>query len=299
MSAMMCVARPTFQRFNGNAARVGSTRRRDLEISVPGATGDTEKRKLLSVSVSQSLWAVNPGGLPMAQDDQSRPFEYTIPAIPTRYRGRLYRSRLEARWAAFFDLMSWEHEYEPFDLNGWIPDFLLRGTWPNGRRAEVLVEVKPVSTYDRDVGLKVLNACVGTDWQRSLDILLLGVSPWRHFHGLNGIVLGVNVGWSILPARHPDGETAEPLACCVNDYEAPLICFADSSGLRFDIGPGGRPITGMLTRYDTFYDTHNPKYFRANLLDIDWQRLEWVETIERLWAEATNRVQWRGQETQS
>ena len=35
--------------------------------------------------------------------------------------------------------MKWEWHYEPFDLNGWIPDFILHG------RDRVLVEVKPVT----------------------------------------------------------------------------------------------------------------------------------------------------------
>jgi hypothetical protein len=63
-----------------------------------------------------------------------------IKAIPTLYKGIQFRSRLEARWAAFFDLLRWRWEYEPFDLDGWIPDFILKG---NGGRP-VLVEVKPV-----------------------------------------------------------------------------------------------------------------------------------------------------------
>ena len=66
---------------------------------------------------------------------------YTIPAKPTKYKGRLYRSRLEARWAAFFDLLQWDYEYEPFDLNGWSPDFIIKGN------IEVLVEVKPSLLY--------------------------------------------------------------------------------------------------------------------------------------------------------
>jgi hypothetical protein len=62
-----------------------------------------------------------------------------IAAIPTVYKGVQMRSRLEARWAAFFDLCGWQWEYEPFDLNGWIPDFMLRGAKTN-----TLVEVKPL-----------------------------------------------------------------------------------------------------------------------------------------------------------
>jgi hypothetical protein len=59
-----------------------------------------------------------------------------IPAIPTRYAGVQFRSRLEARWAAFFDLCRFEWQYEPFDCDGYIPDFLLFG--------RVLLEVKPI-----------------------------------------------------------------------------------------------------------------------------------------------------------
>lgn len=65
-------------------------------------------------------------------------FVYTIKSHPTSYKGVNFRSRLEATWAAFFDLCGWEWEYEPFDLDGWTPDFLIKGDAPT------LVEVKPV-----------------------------------------------------------------------------------------------------------------------------------------------------------
>ena len=48
-------------------------------------------------------------------------------AIPTEYNGRLFRSRLEARWAVFFDSLGlhWEYEPEGFDFDGlrYLPDF--------------------------------------------------------------------------------------------------------------------------------------------------------------------------------
>lgn len=59
----------------------------------------------------------------------------TIKAIETRYAGCRFRSRLEARWAVFFDALGirWEYEPEGFELSaGWyLPDFLLPdcGTW--------------------------------------------------------------------------------------------------------------------------------------------------------------------------
>jgi hypothetical protein len=66
----------------------------------------------------------------------------SIKPIPTRYAGRLFRSRLEARFALFFNELGivWEYEPEGFDLpSGWyLPDFYLPkmhgGTW---------IEVKP------------------------------------------------------------------------------------------------------------------------------------------------------------
>ena len=50
--------------------------------------------------------------------------------IETKYKGYLFRSRLEARWAVFFDAcgVKWEYEPEGFDLGEgiyYLPDFLL------------------------------------------------------------------------------------------------------------------------------------------------------------------------------
>lgn len=62
----------------------------------------------------------------------------TSQAIITTYRNVRFRSRLEARWAAFFDQLLWPWLYEPLDLAGYIPDFILPFT-----HDPVLVEVKP------------------------------------------------------------------------------------------------------------------------------------------------------------
>lgn len=63
-----------------------------------------------------------------------------IAAKPTTYNGVNFRSRLEASWAAFFDLCGWRWEYEPVDLKGWVPDFYLYST--DGKPTPV--EVKPI-----------------------------------------------------------------------------------------------------------------------------------------------------------
>ena len=61
-------------------------------------------------------------------------------AIPTVYEGVRFRSRLEARWAAFFDSIGWPWEYERRELKNYIPDFAC--DLENG---ELLVEVKPAT----------------------------------------------------------------------------------------------------------------------------------------------------------
>lgn len=74
----------------------------------------------------------------------------SIKAIETRYKGYRFRSRLEARWAVYFDTLGWKWEYEKegydlsavktytrgFDLRLYLPDFWLPEfkTW---------VEIKP------------------------------------------------------------------------------------------------------------------------------------------------------------
>lgn len=63
-----------------------------------------------------------------------------VKAIPTEYHGARFRSRLEARWAVFFDELGieWEYEAEGFELKfvGWyLPDFYLP-------KLDMFVEVK-------------------------------------------------------------------------------------------------------------------------------------------------------------
>lgn len=54
-----------------------------------------------------------------------------IKPIETIYNGYRFRSRLEARWAVFFDSLGVDYEYEPegFSNNGvlYLPDFLIHG----------------------------------------------------------------------------------------------------------------------------------------------------------------------------
>jgi hypothetical protein len=91
-------------------------------------------------------------------------------AIPTVYRGIEYRSRLEARWAAFFTEIGWRHTYEPFDGNGYIPDFLIEGGCP------LLVEIKPATLLaDYHDPVPKIERGLRGHWQN--DVLILGINP--------------------------------------------------------------------------------------------------------------------------
>jgi len=88
--------------------------------------------------------------------------------IQTSYRGYFFRSRLEARWAVFFDSLGikWVYEPEGFHLsNGemYLPDFFLPKF---GGQQGMYVEVKPDRVIDakarqlaEDSGVPVLMAC--------------------------------------------------------------------------------------------------------------------------------------------
>lgn len=69
----------------------------------------------------------------------------------TVYKGILFRSRLEARWAVFFDScgVTWSYEPEYSESGNYLPDFLLRNVAiRNQGHANLYVEVKGYMTDD-------------------------------------------------------------------------------------------------------------------------------------------------------
>jgi hypothetical protein len=91
-------------------------------------------------------------------------------AHPTKYRSVQFRSRLEAHWAAFFDLMDWAWKYEAIELEGYIPDFVL--TLPY---APIIVEVKPALYFtELDQYTKKIDE---SGWEK--EALLVGNGPLK------------------------------------------------------------------------------------------------------------------------
>lgn len=106
------------------------------------------------------------------------PGDYSsIKPIETRYNGYRFRSRLEARWAVFFDALHipYQYEVEGYDLAGrwYLPDFWL----PNHH---CWVEIKPTGTdpyNERCMALalatngRVLNI-IGDPWLFGYEIIV-------------------------------------------------------------------------------------------------------------------------------
>lgn len=182
--------------------------------------------------------------------------------IPTMYRGRRYRSRLEARWAAFFTLMDWRFEYEPYDLPGWIPDFVLYGD------AEILVEVKPYSSlqeYDTD---KIERAIRGS-YKDGREVLLLGSSIldadcWKVDRNRNA----ASIGW-------------------LGEY------WPESGSYDFDTAV----MNHYLQKYGFFHNNGSWKDRMTGLHDGDhYLDLLSLWEAEQLWNLAGNSVQWKVRE---
>ncbi len=184
--------------------------------------------------------------------------------VETKYADIIFRSRLEARWAAWFDRVKWPWEYEPIDLEGYIPDFILMVKNP------VLVEVKPVLTFEE---LYQYTAKIErSGWDK--EALILGAYPmWKAS------------GWS-MPAFGLLAERVE--GCDPSDSEsywwatAHIFRCGKCGKLNFmheESDWGGR----ICGHYD------GNRYLQFNKED--------ALNIRHYWAEAANVTKWKPQWT--
>ena len=101
-----------------------------------------------------------------------------IKAIETVYKGYRFRSRLEARWAVFFDALGieWEYEKEGYDLGefGWyLPDFEIKLS--NGD--EWFVEVK--GNMDDESGIRKVR-CLDSSCAQLRKIGVMLMTKFEH-----------------------------------------------------------------------------------------------------------------------
>jgi len=86
-----------------------------------------------------------------------------IKALPSFYAGVKFRSRMEARWARYFDLIGVEWEYEPegyaLPSGNYCPDFFCKFSNSRGVPTSFFVEVKPDHIGQRMVQQKLIELC--------------------------------------------------------------------------------------------------------------------------------------------
>lgn len=183
----------------------------------------------------------------------------TLKAIETHYKGYRFRSRLEARWAVFFDTLGVRYEYEKegFDLGevGWyLPDFWL----PD---CQLWVEIKPrhVPTID-DAQAKVRALATAT----GRAVLLICGNPWPDeylaFVLTSGICEGepcidtaklavcrkcpafaieqTDCGWTIYGACKRDGECRGDKGVLTTSSEL-MAAYTAARSARFEHGESG------------------------------------------------------------
>lgn len=173
-------------------------------------------------------------------------------AIPTTYKGVRMRSRLEAKWAAFFDALKWPWAYEPVDLDFYIPDFVLR--FPAG---PIVVEVKP--ELEIDALRPHVARVIRSGWPREA----IGVGA-ALFPSPDAPLLGIIADTSCAPTMGAELDRAALFRC--------LSCgeiSVRSESLSWRCRVCGESDGGHLGFVD-------------------------ADEIDRLHAEAANRVQWRG-----
>ncbi len=189
--------------------------------------------------------------------------KYDIKAIETTYKGRVYRSRHEANWAAFFDLLNWGHEYEPFDLNGWLPDFQITGN--KYATQELLVEVKPYEPESEPEAFQKKIDTIAKAVPVGKKFLFVGLKP--QFYN-SGTRIGKVVSGGEFGAYH----TANAVLKKYQSREEFVRLPVDNYDITSDGG------------HDCFFidQTLNS----GQLKDVDY------ESANALWGHAKNKVKW-------
>jgi len=169
-----------------------------------------------------------------------------IKAIDTRYAGCRFRSRLEARWAVFFDAcdIKWSYDPEGFILDDgtkYLPDFLL--TFGTGET--LWCEVKP---HDSDIS-KSIEFCESSDEY----ILILDGPPELRIYSI----------YASFRRYEPDGEKGSQSD---DFYFSPLVnddhnCIAISHANHYPWWDNNYP---FIERCSDFIST-NPQYAMERL----------------------------------
>ena len=190
-----------------------------------------------------------------------------IKPIETVYNGYRFRSRLEARWAVFFDVLGVKYEYEKegYDLDGewYLPDFYLP-TW------DTWLEVKPPDIPDLDAQRKAILLSLGKQNPEKygdsfkLNMCVVCGSPWfpKLLLGTDGLKI-VDGYFIMIPHLLPDPDSEPPVLVWS------IECFKGDKS-HWDIWPIYFPddFSGIIDLKDSPVFSQN--IYRSLLLPFQW-----------------------------
>jgi hypothetical protein len=185
-----------------------------------------------------------------------------IPTIGAR--GIQFRSRIEALWAYIFEKLHWDWEYEPIDLDGYIPDFIIKFG-----EDEILIEIKgDMNIWRKEVYEPHKEKIIASGWKGKFGIL--GSVYETNYHG-NDII--INIG-----KYFPE--------IGIDDVPDGLLLITKQENVR-SAKKHSFYLTGILSDNSWYCD----------LGDGYWKDItDTYEAFSQIWVEAKNSVQWKGKQ---
>lgn len=219
------------------------------------------------------------------------------------------RSRLEATWAAFFDEMRIDWEYEPVDMDGWIPDFAI---WMMSRQGSdrltpepMYVEVKPIWDLKGGLAQKAIadmdrNRVTGLLVGNSVQDRRLGWVRIQCTHDCDYITCDFDDSKDKYDCRHERVHTSEDCEREVRSLYAGVLPggFDWSEEREQFTALAGAGQAQCPLRLHVAHDATADWVNRTACCDwwsdgFDGDETEVVACLKKMWARAKNRAQWR------
>lgn len=189
--------------------------------------------------------------------------------IPTiGVRGIQFRSRIEAQWAYIFEKLGWNWEYEPIDLEGYIPDFIIKFG-----DEDILIEIKgDTNIWKKEMYKPHADKIIKSGWKGMFGILGSVYKLTNDYAFYKRINIGkiYQTKWKLYDVNHNliDDTTF--------NYDDLIIVYSNEVNKYYFDGLERKELLdcSLYNRKDTYNDIS--------------------EYFGKLWIEAKNKVQWKG-----
>ena len=180
--------------------------------------------------------------------------------IPTiGVRGIQFRSRIEAQWAYIFEKLEWNWEYEPIDLEGYIPDFIIKFD-----NKEILIEIKgDIDIWKEEIYKHHKEKIIKSGWKGIFGIL---GSTYKE----SNAEYWINIG----------------KLCLTPEIEDDLVLRKNYKTLKWSLG-------GEWGVYDIINDYFKDTYHNDDVVQKEFSKL-WVEAKNKVqWKGIQNKIEFK------